>query len=120
VSFWKWGPAVLVIAVAVFLFALQPGESLDPTLAGRPGASLYEEHCLQCHGGRGDGPKASRMADHMVDFTSAAFADTASLATVRHTVTRGKGRMKGYAAKLSPDQIDAVSRFVLELRPPWE
>ncbi len=119
-SFWKWVAAGLVAAGAVVLFVLQPGESLDPDLAGRPGAAVYEKFCLRCHGGRGEGVKAARMAERVVDFTSPAFTDTSSLASVRQVVADGRGRMKGYAEKLTPAEIDSVSRFVLGLAPPWD
>ena len=120
VSIWKWGSAVLVVVGAAVLFLRAPGETLDPVLAARPGAATYQKYCLRCHGSHGDGAKASRMAERGIDFTSPAFADTADLESVRRTVTRGRGKMKGYGDKLTPGQIDTLARFVLDLAPPWE
>ncbi len=102
--------------LALLVLAAGCSEKIDPRLAGRGGAAAYARYCLRCHGARGDGAKASRMAERPVDIGAPAFADTVDRAGLERVVARGKGKMEGYADKLSPAEIDSVARFVIALQ----
>jgi mono/diheme cytochrome c family protein len=105
-------PAVLFVISAVFSSC---GERGQPLLAGHPGYPVYRKYCRRCHGDRGDGVRASRLAERRLDLGSPAFRDTVDAAEIERVVRLGRGRMKGYAETLRPDEIDGVVFLVLGL-----
>lgn len=111
---WAAIPALLAAAVAiVVVFA----DREEPRLTGHPGFQAYRQYCRRCHGYSGEGKRASRMAERPVSLVSPAFRDTTTLDDVERVVGRGKGKMEGYGGKLTPEEIEAVSRYVLDLPP---
>jgi len=112
---WKLGLATILLLLSVLLLPLFCRERTDPSLSELPGFAVYERACVRCHGGRGQGRKASNIAERPVDLASPAFRDTARVESIRDIVARGKGKMKGLEGTLSPGEIDSVSRFVLLL-----
>jgi mono/diheme cytochrome c family protein len=108
-----------VIAFGLLAFALTPGcgGRGHPLLTEHPGYPTYKKHCKRCHGDLGNARKASRVAGRTVDLASPAYRDTVDLESVRRVVRNGERRMPAYAAKLTPQEIDVVSAYVLELAP---
>lgn len=98
---------------------LAPGCARDgePVLTEHPGYPAYRKYCRRCHGNRGDGAKASRMAKRPVSLIAPAYRDTVDLEQVLDLVRDGRGRMKGYREKLSTRELEAVSRYALEMPP---
>jgi cytochrome c6 len=86
-----------------------PAES-DTEMAQPSGAEIFEVHCAGCHvnGGniirRGKNLKMRALRRYSVD----------SVEAIAHLVTVGKRPMSAYADTLTPAEIDAVSRYVLE------
>ena len=105
---------ILVTLTGAYLLA-GCGDKGEPVLTGHPGYPAYKKHCRKCHGNEGDGQKASRMARRNLDLGHQAYGDTTSLDDVVRVVREGQGRMKGYQTKLARDELDAVSRYVLEM-----
>ncbi|MEL6320128.1 MAG: c-type cytochrome [Cyanobacteria bacterium J06626_14] len=74
------------------------------------GAEIFEVHCAGCHvnGGniirRGKNLKMKALRRNHMD----------SVETIAHLVTVGKRPMSAYADTLSPQEIEAVSKYVLE------
>jgi mono/diheme cytochrome c family protein len=112
---WKWGLATILLLLAALLAPLLMRERTDPSLRDLPGFATYDRACVRCHGARGAGRKASSLADRPLDLAAPAFRDTARVESIRDIVLRGKGKMKGFAGTLTPEQTDEVSRFVLLL-----
>jgi len=90
-------------------------------------ARLFARHCVACHGeaGRGDGPAAEQLFPKPRDFvgTPFRFATTGGrrwevLDSLTHTIREGvpRGGMPGFGGVLTPDEIDRLAMYVLELR----
>ena len=105
---------ILVTLTGAYLL-LGCGDNGEPVLTGHPGYPVYKKHCRKCHGNQGDGRRASRMAGRDLDLGHPAYRDTTSVENVFRAVQEGQGRMKGYRSKLAQDELDAVSRYVLEM-----
>jgi mono/diheme cytochrome c family protein len=103
--------AALAVAIGVFLFS----DREQPVLTDHAGFSSYRKYCRRCHGYSGEGKRASRMAERPVSLVSAAFRDTVEIGDVERIVAKGKGKMKAYEGKLSPEQLLAVAQYVLDL-----
>ena len=72
------------------------------------GRDLYKQLCAACHGAGGEGSAQSGAP---------ALKRIGSLEDIRTVVERGSAAMPAMSAVLSPEQIDAVSRYVaVELR----
>ena len=112
----RWRIAVAAAGALFVLFLyLQNRDEHAPLLVAHPGYSVYREHCRRCHGNFGNAMRASRMADRRVDLGSALYRDTTAVDTILAVIANGKGRMKGYATKLGPTELEAVTSYVLEL-----
>jgi len=112
--------AILAVALGAAIVVVFANRE-TPQLTDHPGFPTYREYCRRCHGYGGAGKRASRIAERPVSFVAPAFRDTVSLEDVERVVIRGKGKMQGYEGKLTPEEIRAVSRYVLDLpEPPGE
>jgi glucose dehydrogenase/cytochrome c553 len=68
------------------------------------GADVYRQNCAACHGPKGEGATGSNAPP---------LKNVATLNDVRNMVSRGSSEMPAMAAALTPEQIDAVSRYVM-------
>jgi mono/diheme cytochrome c family protein len=115
VSDWKRKAGVILIPGLVVAAAFALGGREKPVITDHAGYPAYRKHCKRCHGTRGDARKASRMAERPVSLLDPAFRDTTGIEGVMEVVRQGRRKMKGYSGKLSEEQIEAVSRYVLAL-----
>ena len=78
------------------------------------GKAVYLKSCKECHGVIGTPTKASmRKYDKIATFADPAFFKTRTDAKLIEAVEKGKGRdMKGFADKLSKEEIKAVVAYV--------
>lgn len=81
--------------------AMQPVTATPQQLA--TGGDLYKQICAGCHGPNGEGG---------VQSGAPALRTLASLDDIKNVVGRGSASMPAMSALLSPEQIDAVSRYV--------
>ena len=114
-SMFKRGLLSVLAPFVMMAWIFGCGEEGEPVLTGHSGYPVYKKYCRRCHGHRGDAAKASRMAKRAVSLINAAYRDTTDIADVKQVVLTGQGRMKGYEAKLTPEEVDAVSRYALEM-----
>lgn len=114
-----------IIATAVGVIALQRNVAhASPTLAvgdahqDVPGKDVYLKSCKDCHGVLGAPTKASlRKYDKIPNFTDPEFFKSKKDAELLEAVEKGKGRdMKGFADKLSKDEIKAVVGYIHTLQ----
>src|SRR4051794_10649062 len=70
------------------------------------GAAIYKSKCAMCHGPNGEGKAAMKTT---------AFKKDTSEADIAKIVENGKDKMPSYKAKLSPDEISQVAKFVKTL-----
>ena len=78
------------------------------------GKAVYLKSCKDCHGVIGVPTKASmRKYDKIATFADPAFFKTRKDSELIEAVEKGKGRdMKGFADKLSKEEIKAVVAYV--------
>ena len=84
------------------------------------GKTIYEAHCIPCHGrgGRGDGPSAYAMVPRPPDFTDPAVKDVLTKTRIIDAVTKGKRgtQMEGSKNKLSAQDIQEVMEYIQSLK----
>ncbi len=110
-------PRLTVPASAVPFYPVQ--------VSNHDGAELYDINCSMCHGvqGKGDGPVLLTMIDNY-GYTPTVPADLTALddplmiakdtAGVTSIMTGGLTVMPSFSQLLTPEQIDAVARYVVD------
>lgn len=83
-----------------------------PALAAEDGKKLYDSKCAMCHGNDG---VAKKMAEGSKNLNDPAWKKTATVESVDKIISDGKGKMKGMAGKLSPEQMTAIATYVMTL-----
>ena len=88
----------------------QAAPQASPTISPAQGSKLFEVHCIGCHAGGGNilkwgkNLKLKALHNNKVD----------TVETIAALVTAGKGNMSAYATKMTPVEIETVSRYVLD------
>ena len=83
-----------------------------PALAEEDGKKLYDSKCAMCHGTDG---VAKKMGAGSKNFNDPEWKKTATVEGIVKDTADGKGKMKGMADKLSPDQMTAIANYVLTM-----
>jgi mono/diheme cytochrome c family protein len=100
-----------VLAVAILAALAGTGMSQRPTpatgVATTNTESVYAAKCAMCHGADGSGDTAMGKRDKLRDLRSAE-VQAQSDEQLFEITAKGKGKMPGYAGKLTDDQIRAV------------
>ncbi|HXZ78528.1 MAG TPA: cytochrome c [Terriglobales bacterium] len=102
----KNAAVVLVIAMAL---------AGTTCLAAESGADVFKSKCASCHGPDGSGNTPVGKSLKLRDLSSAE-VQAQSEADIKTIIEKGKGKMPGYSGKLSPEQIDAVAKYVKSLK----
>lgn len=76
------------------------------------GSALYKSRCAVCHGKDGV-PKD--FAKDSAAFNDEAWKKAASLKEIEEVVAKGRKKMPAFQSKLSPEEIKAVSAYLLIL-----
>lgn len=80
---------------------------------GADAATLWAQNCASCHGKDGSGNTAMGKKLGVKDYTkSQSFSD----AEAANVIKNGKGKMKGYASKLSDADVKALVAYVRSLK----
>jgi len=80
------------------------------------GKALYTKNCQACHGPRGV-PSAALAKQMKIPAFDAAFVAARSADSVEAVIKHGGKSMKGFAGRLTPDEVKAVAAYVRELAP---
>lgn len=97
---------LVIIAIAIGGAINFPALALDTNSS----AKIFQVNCAGCHakGGniirRGKNLKSRALQRNKVD----------NLAAITELVTNGKNNMPAYSDRLTPEEIEAVSKYVLE------
>lgn len=101
----KHRTAVLLIAATI----------AAPVLRADDAAALWTSKCAMCHGKTGTPTmmgKNNGAGDYSTAAGQAKFTDADAIAAV----TNGKGKMKGFGDKLTPDQVKALVAYIRTLK----
>lgn len=94
------------------VFAVVAAATLSTSLFAADGAALYKSKCVGCHGA--DGSKV--IAALGVKPLNTPEVKKMGAAGVGDIVSKGKNKMPAFAGKMSPEEISAVSGYVLTLK----
>ena len=100
-------PAILL---ALALLTLVTGCDRD-----RSGPGLYRSYCRRCHGPNGEGPKRPVELYPHLDLLTSPMVLRGDRAAVRQRIEEGHGPMPGYARRLTPDEMERLIDFTLQL-----
>ncbi|HWR14062.1 MAG TPA: cytochrome c [Terriglobales bacterium] len=79
------------------------------------GADTYKGKCQMCHGPNGTPSAAMAKSMNLKDLGSED-VQKMSDADLKTVVEKGKGKMTGFAGKLTPAQIDEVVKYIRTLK----
>jgi cytochrome c5 len=91
-----------------------PPKQDDPAPAsGADGAELYKKKCKNCHGVKGDADTKIGQKHDIPSWKDAGWKGKWPVSKVKDIVTNGKAgtKMKAFKGKLTPEEIDAVSKY---------
>jgi mono/diheme cytochrome c family protein len=72
--------------------------------------AIFQRECATCHGAKGEGTAMTQFVAN-VNLKSAQ-ARALSDEQLRQQIINGKGAMPPFAGRLTPDQIDALVRYI--------
>jgi mono/diheme cytochrome c family protein len=93
---------------------------VDPTIIAalmESGGAGFKKQCVACHGdtGRGDGPAAVALNPKPTDMTDPERMGDLTDAQLLEIVANGRASMPGFGAVLSPEELEAVVKYVRSL-----
>jgi mono/diheme cytochrome c family protein len=96
----------IVILLSLVVPVLMQAES-DP-------AKIYKTNCVLCHSADGSGDSASGKALHAKDLRSDE-VQKQSDAELTDVITKGKGKMPAFGAKIPPDDVTKLVAYIRQL-----
>ena len=77
-------------------------------------AKLFKTNCIQCHGANGSGDTAAGKAFHAKDLRSAEVQKQTDV-ELAEVITKGRGKMPAFGAKIKPDDVTKLVAYLREL-----
>jgi len=77
-------------------------------------AKIYKTNCVLCHSADGSGDSASGKALHAKDLRSDEVQKQSDEA-LDQVITKGKGKMPAFGAKITPDNVTKLVGYIREL-----
>jgi mono/diheme cytochrome c family protein len=77
-------------------------------------AKLYKTNCALCHSADGSGDSPSGKALHAKDLRSEEVQQQSDEA-LSEVITKGKGKMPAFGAKIKPDDVKKLVAYLREL-----
>jgi cytochrome c6 len=74
-------------------------------------AKLYKANCVLCHSADGSGESATGKAMHAKDLRSDE-VQKQSDADLNTAITKGKGKMPAFGAKIKPDDVTGLVAYI--------
>ena len=99
-----------MIMFSCILFAATAPALAEDVPAGKAG---YDKKCAMCHGKDG---VAKKMAKGAANLNDPEWQSSTTLDEVFKVISEGSETMKGFAGKLSEDEIKAISEYTLTLK----
>ena len=79
-------------------------------------AQLYAKQCASCHGKDGRAKTVKGKLKHARNLTDAEWQEKVSDERIFNSIMNGKGKMPGYAKKLSQDEIESLAGYIRGLK----
>src|ERR1700674_4606297 len=96
---------------AVILFCLALPSAMQ---AQSHAANLFKRNCMQCDGANGSGDTVAGKAFHAKDLRSAEVQKQTD-AELAEVITKGRGKMPAFGAKIKPDDVTKLAAYLREL-----
>jgi mono/diheme cytochrome c family protein len=77
-------------------------------------AKIYKTNCVLCHSADGSGDSPSGKALHAKDLRSEE-VQKQSDAALSEVITKGRGKMPAFGAKIKPDVVEKLVAYLREL-----
>jgi len=103
--------AILIVLALGALFTIGSIAG-DDTACADEGQTLYKKKCAICHSKTG---KAKKSAKGSGDFNDPEWQAATSLEQIIKDTTEGKGKMKAFGEKFTPEQIEMIAAYVQTL-----
>lgn len=103
---------LLLFFVAAFVSLAWRESNAQPGKGGSA-ATLYQQHCVKCHGADGKGIESLQPPN----FTDAKWQAAHSDKELSNAIRNGKGTMPGYKSTLSTAQISSLVKHVRSFAP---
>jgi cytochrome c6 len=94
------------------VFALAIIAAMAMPLFAADGAAIYKSKCIACHGADG----AKTIPALGVKQLNTQEVKAMGVAGVTVVLTKGRGKMPAFGAKLSGEEINATAKYVLSLK----
>jgi mono/diheme cytochrome c family protein len=114
-----WLPVVLILVLAFALVGSARNAKTIPSTSPESAdnsSGLFVKFCADCHGrdGRAKGLRAKAKGTR--NLTDPQWQERVSDERIFNSINNGKGRMPGFAKKLSETQIDSLVQYVRGLK----
>jgi mono/diheme cytochrome c family protein len=97
------------IAASILCCLAMPGAQAQSSAT-----KIYKANCELCHGADGSGSTATGKAFHAKDLRSDEVQKLTD-AELAELITKGKGKMPAFGAKIKPDDIKKLVAYLREL-----
>ena len=97
-------------------FLSPPTSGAPVTTAPRSAAELYSKNCAACHGRDGRARTSKARRNHARNLGDSEWQNRVSDERIFNSIMNGKGKMPGYAKKLSEQEIDSLVPYVRGLK----
>ena len=77
-------------------------------------AKIFKTNCVQCHSANGSGDTTAGKAFHAKDLRSAEVQKQTD-EELAEVITKGKGKMPAFGAKIKPDEVKKLVAYLREL-----
>jgi len=115
-----WSVLALLAAASAVLFIAQATKTQARANVSSPvpgdAKATFDSKCASCHGKDGRAKSLHAKHVHARDLTDAAWQGNVSDERLFNSISNGKGKMPDFKKKLSEDQIDALVRYVRQLK----
>ena len=106
----------LLVAVVASTSLVAANSPSAANATAQRAAPLYAKHCASCHGKDGRSKTIKGRLKHARDLTDGDWQDKVSDERIFNSIINGKGKMPGYAKKLSQQQIESLATYVRALK----
>jgi mono/diheme cytochrome c family protein len=103
--------AFLLFTVASVLCGLGPTPTMQ---AQSDAAKIYKTNCALCHGADGSGEGTTGKALHAKDLRSDEVLKKSD-ETLSEIISKGKGKMPAFGAKIKPDDVTKMVAYIRAL-----